>query len=65
MADEPQSADIPEERLFIEQRPDGTIVVRVQSDGSHGERLPDAKFSFRCGDPQYAYWLGRLQSRRG
>jgi hypothetical protein len=24
--------------------------------------LPDAVFSFRCGDPQYAYWLARLQA---
>ena len=24
-------------------------------------RLPDAVFSFRCGDPQYAYWLARLR----
>jgi hypothetical protein len=65
MADEPKSANIADERLSIEQRPDGTIVVRVQSDGSRGERLPDANFSFRCGDPQYAYWLERLRSRGG
>jgi hypothetical protein len=35
----------------------------VQSEDHRGDRLPDAKFSFRCGDPQYAYWLGRFQSR--
>jgi hypothetical protein len=31
--------------------------------GPEGSRLPDAVFSFRCGDPQYAYWLDRLQQR--
>ena len=57
-----ESAGIPDERLSIEQRPDGSLLVRVQSEAHRGERLPDAKFSFRCGDPQYAYWLGRLQA---
>jgi hypothetical protein len=57
-----EPARIPDERLSIEQRQDGTLVVRVQSETSRGERLPDAKFSFRCGDPQYAYWLGRLRT---
>jgi len=57
-----ESATIPDERLCVEQRGDGTIVVRVRSDGPDGGRLPDAVFSFRCGDPQYAYWLERLQS---
>jgi len=54
---------IPEERLSIEKRSDGAVVVRVQSEGPAEARLPDAVFSFRCGDPQYAYWLGRLSSR--
>ena len=58
-----EPARIPDERLSIEQRPDGTLVVRVQSETHRGERLPDAKFSFRCGDPQYAYWLRRLGER--
>jgi hypothetical protein len=61
----PHKADagqIPEERLTIEKRPDGVLVVRVQSAGPPGSRLPDAVFSFRCGDPQYAYWLERLQA---
>jgi len=57
-----ESAMIPDERLCVEQRGDGTIVVRVRSDGPDGGRLPDAVFSFRCGDPQYAYWLERLQA---
>lgn len=54
---------IPDERLSIEKRTDGALVVRVQSEGPAESRLPDAVFSFRCGDPQYAYWLGRLRAR--
>jgi len=54
---------IPDERFSIEKRSDGALVVRVQSDGPSESRLPDAVFSFRCGDPQYAYWLGRLHAR--
>ena len=56
-------ARIPDDRLSIEQRSDGALVVRVKSAGPEGSRLPDAVFSFRCGDPQYAYWLDRLQQR--
>jgi len=57
-----QSITIPDERLSIEKRSDGAVVVRVQSEGPADSRLPDAVFSFRCGDPQYAYWLDRLSS---
>ena len=53
--DTPSNA-IPADRLSIEKRKDGTLVVRVRSE--HDD-LPDAVFSFRCGDPQYAYWLAR------
>jgi hypothetical protein len=53
----------PPERIAIEQRRDGAIVVRVKSEGPERTRLPDAVFSFRCGDPQYAYWLRRLGER--
>ena len=63
MAGNAEPARIPDERLSIEERTDGTLVVRVRSDGGRHGRLPDAKFSFRCGDPQYAYWLARLRSR--
>jgi hypothetical protein len=59
----PSSSDasrIPDHRLTIEKRSDGTIVVKVRSEGPEDSRLPDASFSFRSGDPQYAYWLGRL-----
>ena len=53
-------ASIPDERLSIEKRDDGAILVRGKSAGPESARLPDAVFSFRCGDPQYAYWLRRL-----
>jgi hypothetical protein len=62
MAAHAVAGTIPDERLSIEKRSDGAILVRVQSAGPAGERLPDAVFSFRCGDPQYAYWLGRLNA---
>jgi hypothetical protein len=62
MATDTHSDAIPADRLSIEQRKDGTLVVRVRSEG---ERLPDAVFSFRCGDPQYAYWLNRLGELAG
>jgi len=54
------AARIPDHRLSIEKRGDGSVVVRVRSEGPDDSRLPDAVFSFRNGDPQYAYWLGRL-----
>ncbi len=60
-----ETVHIPEERLAIEKRADGTLVVSVQSRGPDGSRLPDAKFSFRVGDPQHAYWLGRYESHAG
>ena len=62
MASNSEAASIPDERLSIEQRHDGAILVRVKSEGREGVRLPDAVFSFRCGDPQYSYWLARLKA---
>ena len=58
----PETSRIPDHRVAIEKRSDGVIVVRVRSEGPDESRLPDAVFSFRNGDPQYAYWLGRLQT---
>ena len=55
-----EASRIPDHRLSIEKRGDGVIVVRVRSEGPEESRLPDAVFSFRNGDPQYAYWLSRL-----
>jgi hypothetical protein len=63
MPTQTEATSIPDERLTIHKRDDGAIVVRVRSAGDDRDRLPDAVFSFRCGDPQYAYWLSRCQSR--
>jgi hypothetical protein len=60
MPSPPEASPIPDHRLSIEKRGDGTIVVRVRSEGPEESRLTDAVFYFRNGDPQYAYWLGRL-----
>jgi hypothetical protein len=53
---------IPPARLVIQKRDDGAIVVKVRSEDSS---LPDAVFSFRCGDPQYAYWSRQCEAARG
>ena len=58
-----QPSSIPDDRLTVQKRDDGAVVVRVQSTGDTRDRLPDAVFSFRCGDPQYAYWLARCEGR--
>ena len=58
-----EPSTIPDERLSVEKRADGAIVVRVRSGGDDRDRLPAAVFSFRCGDPQYAYWLTRCANR--
>ncbi len=66
MASTSESREIPDERIGIERRADGTLVVRVRSEltAADVDRVPDAVFSFRCGDPQYSYWLGRFNARR-
>ena len=63
MPPQTETAVIPDDRLTVQKRDDGAIVVRVRSEGEDCDRLPDAVFSFRCGDPQYAYWLARCESR--
>jgi hypothetical protein len=55
-----EASPIPDDQISIEKRDNGTIVVRVRSEGPEDSRLPDAVFSFRNGEPQYAYWLARL-----
>lgn len=47
----------------IERRHDGALVVRVHSTDKRGDRLPDAVFAFRPGDPQYDYWEQKLYER--
>lgn len=62
MNDEQRSESIPAERLSIEKRSDGTIVVAVETAVTRGPALPPARFSFREGDPQYAYWMRRFDA---
>ncbi len=47
----------------VERRDDGAILVRVHSANTMGERLPDAVFTFRRGDPQYEYWVSQWQGK--
>jgi hypothetical protein len=47
----------------VERRDDDTVLVRVHSNSRQGRQLPDAVFSFRCGDPQYDYWASQLFER--
>jgi len=54
------SAHLPDQRVTVAQRGDGAVVVRVHSEDNGSHRLPDAVFAFRCGDPQYSYWLSRV-----
>lgn len=46
----------------VERRNDGALLVRVRS--RQGNRLPDAVFSFRSGDPQYYFWEERFQQQQ-
>ena len=48
------------QQWILERRHDGAILVRVPSPA---DRLPDAVFAFRDGDPQYAVWAERLAAR--
>jgi hypothetical protein len=47
----------------VEQRGDGTFLVRVHSCNRNGLPLPDAVFAFRAGDPQYNYWEEKFHER--
>ncbi len=48
------------DRWNVEPREDGAVLVRVPSSDQAGQALPDAVFTFRPGDPQYAYWKEQL-----
>jgi hypothetical protein len=55
------------ENWSVERRSDGAVIVRVASRQRAGQRIPDAVFAFRSGDPQYGIWEQRLrdlESRR-
>ncbi len=45
---------------------DGAILVRVPATrrDSSGDKLPDAVFSFRDGDPQFRLWSERFELRQ-
>lgn len=47
----------------VERRADGSVLVRVHSANRRGERLPDAVFTFRRGDPQYEFWESQWEGK--
>ena len=47
----------------VELLDDGALLVRVRSNLADGQRLPDAVFSFRRGDPQYDRWERLLREQ--
>lgn len=47
---------------ILEGRADGVILVRIPSRPGP-DRLPDAVFTFRPGDPQYRRWEQRLAGK--
>jgi hypothetical protein len=51
------------ERCSLERRGEHVVLVRVRSRAVGGRRLPDAVFTFRAGDPQYAFWAAQLRAR--
>ena len=63
MTDHTHDEAIAAGRLSIEKRSDGTIVVAVAGAGPRAATLPAARFSFREGDPQYAYWVRRFDAQ--
>lgn len=60
LAERPDLANL---ALEIQRRKDGALLVRVPSTERNGSRLPDAVFSFRAGDPQYAFWAEVLAAQ--
>ncbi|HEX3997081.1 MAG TPA: hypothetical protein VHX65_00855 [Pirellulales bacterium] len=50
------------DQWILEGRDNGVILVRIPSRPGP-ERLPDAVFTFRPGDPQYGRWERRLSQR--
>jgi hypothetical protein len=49
------------ESWSVERRGDGAVIVRVMSRQRVDQRIPDAVFAFRHGDPQYSVWEQRLR----
>ncbi|MGD0383123.1 MAG: hypothetical protein ABSA77_06340 [Thermoguttaceae bacterium] len=52
----PETSPLEPESWDVDRRQDGAVLVRVHSSDRNGQRLPDAVFTFRLGDPQYNYW---------
>ena len=56
MIHEQKKAEVP---YIIERRERTVLVVRMKSRAFRGCVLPDAKFTFRQGDPQFETWESR------
>ncbi len=54
-----KEAETEVDQWILEGRADGAILVRIPSRPGP-DRLPDAVFTFRPGDPQYRRWEQRL-----
>lgn len=50
-------------QYVVFSRDQGVVLVRVLSKDTGQDRLPDAVFTFRPGDPQYDYWRERLDTQ--
>jgi hypothetical protein len=56
------------ETYGLQRRADGAVVVQIPSARDKQPRLPDAKFAFREGDPQFVFWdekLRQIEANRG
>jgi hypothetical protein len=53
------------ESCDAQRRGEGCVLVRVHSSDGRGRPLPDAVFTFRAGDPQYAFWSDRADADAG
>ena len=50
---------------YVVERPNRTVlIVRMRSQARDGRQLPDARFTFRYGDPQYDLWERRYWEQR-
>jgi hypothetical protein len=54
---------VPVESLDVELGSNGAVLVRVHSRCGSRDKLPDAVFTFRVGDPQYDHWKRMLDER--
>lgn len=61
VANQGEEAETEVDKWILEGRPNGVILVRIPSRPGP-DRLPDAVFTFRPGDPQYRRWQQRLEA---